>query len=586
MMRHGTKNAYSDTPFRHLREVSVLFLILHLLSVTSSSAQQQRCWIAFRDKGESQSQVLTDARSLGISERALWRRGKVLPQGTLVDELDLPVSPAYLAQLRAAGVTIRATSRWLNAVSAELHSEQRVSLMKLPFVAAIDPVNISFRRTESLTLPAPQPLLKVVGVSEIDYGSSLTQLQNIRVTDVHARGVTGSGVIIGMLDNGYNQRTVHPALKNINVIAEYDFVQRDSNTSRSAGEFSTQGNHGAGTLSVVGGYENGRLIGAAFGASFILGKTEIDSVEIKIEEDLFVEGLEWMERLGADIVSASLGYNDWYSYNDFDGRTATTSKAGRIAARKGVLLVAAMGNEGNYRDSRTRTTGSLIAPADADSIVSVGAVNSSRRLAGFSSTGPTADGRVKPEVVAQGVSVYSMYGEAGYRLGDGTSFATPLTAGVAALILSANPTLTPMQVRDRLMQTARPLYDSSAGMVTRPNNFYGWGMVDAMASAALTDVPLHLAGAFVLRQNFPNPFNGSTTIVVEAGAEASIDLSIYNLLGQRIRRIYAGKALVGMNTFRWTDALDDSGIQVATGVYICRLVAGGSVSSRTMLYIK
>lgn len=587
MMRRAIKNWCCGTPFRHPWDFSVLlFILLNMLPVTSASAQQQRSWITFRDRGESAGQAPAEARSLGISERALWRRGKVLPPEKLVDELDLPVAPVYLARLRAEGITIRATSRWFNAVSAELNSVQRATVLNLPFVAAVEPVRISFRRRESVTLPAPQPLLKIAEQGTIDYGPSLTQLQNIRVPDVHTRGVTGSGVIIGMLDDGYNQRTVHPVLKNIKVIAEYDFVQRDSNTSRSAGEFSTQGNHGAATLSVVGGYDNGNLIGAAFGASFILAKTEIDSVEIRLEEDLFVEGLEWMERLGADIVSASLGYNDWYTYNDFDGRTATTSKAGRIAARKGVLLVTAMGNEGNYLDSRTRTTGTLIAPADADSIVSVGAVNSSRRLAGFSSTGPTADGRIKPEVVAQGVSVYSMYGEAGYRLSDGTSFATPLTAGVAALVLSANPTLTPMQVRDRLMQTARALTDSSAGMVARPNNFYGWGMVNAVAAAGLPDVPLPLAGRFVLRQNFPNPFNGSTTIVVEAGAEASIDLSIMNLLGQRIRRIYAGKAVVGTNTFRWIDAQDDSGAPVATGVYVCRLIAGGSVSSRTMLYIK
>ncbi len=565
---------------------TLLITILTLLTNTSLYAQQQRSWITFRDRGEQVEPSLADPRSLGISERALWRRSKVLPARMLVDELDLPVNPTYINQLISAGVVIRSTSRWFNAVSAELSSEQRVGLAKFPFIASLEPVRVSFRQQpEPVSLPAPQPLMKLEGSTAIDYGSSLTQLSNIGVVDIHARGITGSGVIIGMLDNGFNQHTIHPALKNIKVIAEYDFVQRDSNTSRALGEYSIQGNHGAGTLSVIGGFENGKLVGAAFGASFILGKTEVDSVEKQFEEDLYVEGLEWMERLGADVVSASLGYTDWYTYSSFDGKTATTTKAARIATRKGVLLVAAMGNEGNYRDAKSGSTGTMIAPADADSIVSVGAVNSSRKLAGFSSTGPTADGRVKPEVVAQGVSVYVMYGESGYRFGDGTSFATPLTAGVAALILSAHPTLTPMQVRDRLMLTARALYDSSQGMASHPNNFYGWGMIDAIKAVGISS-HIPLAGQFVLRQNYPNPFNGSTTILVDASTEATIELSIHNLLGQRVRKLHAGKAQAGTNFFQWTNALDDTGIPVAAGVYYCRLVAPGSISSQKILHIK
>jgi subtilisin family serine protease len=183
-----------------------------------------------------------------------------------------------------------------------------------------------------------------------------------------------------------------------------------------------------------------------------------------------------------------------------------------------------------------------------------------------------------------------MYGETGYNFGNGTSFATPLTAGVAALVLSAHPTLTPMQVRDKLMQTARALYDSSAGMISHPNNFYGWGMVDAAKAVEIpgSGVPNEnlLPGQIALRRNYPNPFNGSTTILVDASAEASIELSIYNLLGQRVRRLYMGKTRIGTNYFQWTNALDDAGNPVATGVYLCRLNAPGSSSSQKILYIK
>lgn len=516
----------------------------------------------------------------------------MLPPGRLIDELDLPVFQPYLDQLRSAGIVVRSTSRWLNAVSAELTDAQKTSLTSLSCVASVEPVAQFFKRyPETAAVPVGPSLGKGTSVGALNYGPSITQLATIKVPDVHAQGINGAGVIVGMLDDGFNQHTVHPALKNIKVVAEYDFVQSDSNTSIAPGEYSGQGNHGAETLSLLGGFDDGKLIGVAYGASFILAKTEVDSIEKPIEEDYWVEGLEWEERLGAEVVSSSLGYSDWYTYSNFDGQTATTTKAARIAARKGVLVVTAMGNEGNYRDARTHLTGTMIAPADADSIVSVGAVDSGLRLASFSSTGPTADGRIKPEVVAMGVSDYVVSGTSGYQIGSGTSFSTPLTAGVAALVFSAHPNLTPMQVRDRLMSNARALYDSSNDIVSLPNNFYGWGMVDAAKAVGINSTDTNTGGGtvpaqFVLHENYPNPFNGSTTILVDAPNQQNIELAIYDLLGRKIRTLFRGTAKAGTNHFLWQDALDDAGAHVATGMYICRLTAPGFVGTRKILYLK
>jgi subtilisin family serine protease len=211
------------------------------------------------------------------------------------------------------------------------------------------------------------------------------------------------------------------------------------------------------------------------------------------------------------------------------------------------------------------------------------------RIASFSSTGPTFDGRTKPEVVAQGVSVYVASDSARYGSSNGTSFSTPLTAGVAALVLSANPTWTPMQVRDRLMQTARALYDTVAGMKTRPNNFFGWGMVDALkavqgtASAGNNGKGI-IPTEFVLHNNYPNPFNGSTAIVVDAPTEQEMELAVYNLLGQKVRTIFEGKSTPGVSTFYWRDGVDDANNHVATGIYICRLNVAGAVLS--IVYLK
>lgn len=302
----------------------------------------------------------------------------------------------------------------------------------------------------------------------------------MKVVDVHNLAIYGSSVLVGMIDDGFNNHRTHEALKNIHILAEYDFINRDSVTSAQPGENDGGGAHGQYTLSALAGYSPGNLIGPAFGATLMLGKTEVGAFEQPVEEDYYVEALEWMERTGADVVSTSLGYCDWYDYIDMDGQTAVTSRAGRVAASKGVLLVTAMGNTSGACYTNTNGEWALIAPADADSIVSVGATFSDMLHASFSLAGPTADGRVKPEVVAQGVSVVSASGpNSGYDAVGGTSLSTPLVAGVAALIFSAHPDLTPMQVREALMNTAVRVNDPPL-TATWPNNYYGWGFVNAL----------------------------------------------------------------------------------------------------------
>jgi serine protease AprX len=577
----------SRNPVRKIAVRLRLFLPL-ILAVglnTTSIAQTQRCWITLRDRGPSLTVGTTDPKALGISDRALWRRSKVLPPDRLIDELDLPLAESYLDQLRSEGIVIRSSSRWLNAVSAELTDAQRASVANLPCVSSVTPVQVFFKQQE-VGSPLPGPMLKKESMAGIDYGESYAQLNALKVPDVHARGITGSGVLIGVLDDGFNAHRTHPALKNLRIVAEYDFVQRDSNTSRAPGEYSTQGNHGASTLSEIGGFFNGRLIGVAYGASFILAKTEIDSVEIQLEEDLYVEALEWMERLGVDITSSSLGYCDWYTWPNMDGKTPITSRAARIAARKGVLVVTAMGNTSGATVRRTDGQLALNAPADADSILAVGATSGDGPLASFSLTGPTYDGRTKPEVVTPGVNDFAVSGDSDYTpYFTGTSAATPLAAGVAALVLSANPNLTPIQLRARLLSTTQQYNDGTSRTRSYPNNYYGWGLLDASAAVGTLGgggVPAQ----FVLHNNYPNPFNGSTTIIVEAPGERTIELAIFDLLGRRVRTLYKGKSQAGVNFFEWSDALDDNGAHVATGVYICRLITPGSASSRKILYIK
>jgi hypothetical protein len=388
-----------------------------------------------------------------------------------IGEWDLPVPSQYLDAVAATGARMRAVSKWLNAVSVLCTDAQRRAIAVLPFVLRMEPVRSWARHEEAAAAKLPAySSAAAAHLHGLEYGSALTQLDVINVPKVHDIWIDGTGIICGMVDDGYRWRP-HEAMKNIRVLEEYDFINKDTLTENEGDDPYAQDSHGTLTFSTLAGFKEGVLIGPAFNASFYLAKTEVHNSEMPVEEDYWAQGLEWLEAKGAAVVSSSLGYNTFddstgYSYanGDFNGRTAVTSRAAARAARLGVVVCTAMGNEGN-------STGTLIAPSDADSIISVGAITFENSIASFSSNGPTNDGRTKPDVVAPGVSVFCATKEGAYTTASGTSLSTPLTSGVAALVRSARPELTPVQVRDALRSTA----DRAA----TPDNKYGWGKLDA-----------------------------------------------------------------------------------------------------------
>jgi subtilisin family serine protease len=480
------------------------------------SASAAPAWVFFRDRGAlgrdgpARELALADA-ARRITPRALARRAKAAratkQPAALLDDRDLAPDPAYVAAVEARAGAIRTRSSWLNAVSVEAPPESLARIMALPFVAEV-------RSVAGEAADAVPSAIASAPLADADFnaGPSFLQIDMIHVPEVHAMGDHGEGVVICVLDSGFELD--HESLRQLIVRGQRDFVNGDGDPSYDPRtDIPTQSSHGTAVLSTIAGYAPGKLIGPAYRAEYLLGKTERIGSELPVEEDYWCAGVEWAEAEGADVVTSSLSYHRWYQWHDLDGRTAIATRAANLALERGILLVNAIGNEGPHE-------GSIGAPADAPGAITVGAVNGIGGLAGFSSVGPTYDLRVKPDVVAPGVGVFIALARTydGYARLNGTSFSTPLVAGCAALVLSRHPDWGPEAVRDAIAMSA-----SRAG---RPDPRYGWGIVNArdavlypLLEGTVTDSITHepLAGATVQWEPLAGRMPGS----VETGSSDS-----------------------------------------------------------------
>ncbi len=420
-------------------------------------------WVFFSGRGGRAEQEWVQA-----ADKARWRR-EVRGDARRLGQPDLRVSQSFVRSVRESGAKLRTQSRWFNAVSVEGNKAQLDRLRALPFVREMRPVAVSRRR------PAPRTVGDAHPQPRLEYGPSFNQLEMLGVPQAHAAGLSGSGIRVLMLDTGYF--TDHVAFGTGRVLAEWDFINQDGETQNEAGDPASQHRHGTATASALGGHWPGQLFGPAFNCQFLLAKTEDTSSETPVEEDYYVAALEWGEAQGADVASGSLGYTDWYNWEDLDGHTALVTQAVDMAVALGMSVVVSAGN------SRGDAWGHIGTPADAFGVISVGAVDEAGQLAWFSSPGPTYDGRTKPEVSAQGLNVAAAGWDnaTNLRFFAGTSLSCPLVAGCAALLLEAHPLWTPAQVRAALMSTA--------DRASMPDNDYGWGVVDLPAALAAFPEP-------------------------------------------------------------------------------------------------
>ena len=465
-----------------MRSYSLLF---SFIITTFCISAQSKHFIYFKDKGIQPSDVLSknsesffSAKSL-LTERAVERRRRAMGENYITYE-DIPVNEEYVAELENYNVKIVHRLKWFNAVSALLSGEKLRLIKHLNFVKKVERVaiikNFYPEDYEILSAGKTRRLAKLGG---IDYGPSYAQLQVSEIPAVHRMGFSGKGVLIGLLDTGFKWKN-NPAVENVKVLGEHDFVFGDNITENETGDDTYQHNHGSYVLSIAGAKLEGQLVGPAFNSSFYLAKTEDIRSEKRIEEDNYAAGLEWLESRGVDITSSSLGYSEFddsldsYTYSDMDGKTTIVAKAAEFAFQRGVVTVTSAGNEGN------KNLNYIVSPADGVNILSAVAVSSSGRIASFSSRGPTFDGRIKPDLMAMGTSTAFAFPTGQVGFGGGTSFSAPILCGITALLLEAYPHLTNNQVRSIMLE--------SGDRTANPDTAYGYGIASALKAVTFPNV--------------------------------------------------------------------------------------------------
>ncbi len=476
--------------------------------------------VYFRDKG---NYTVSDFNlNELVSERAIKRRAKAGILAT--DYRDLPVFRGYIDSIKASGFTLHCSSKWMNTALFKTSSDVDLSKIKsFPFVSEVKVVkNLGGKGSK---ISKADPLAMATDLPAYDQ-----QITMVNGYALHNSGYNGTGVLIAVLDAGFIYSDKISSLQGVRtrkgIKSTYDFVNGNEYVYNYHW-------HGTAVLSILGGKEEGKLEGSAPSADYVLLRTEDDNSEFPCEEDYWGAGAEYADSVGADIISSSLGYYRFddpsmsYKITDLNGNTSFITRIADIAASKGILVVNSAGNE------RGNDWGKIIFPADGDSVLAIGAVDANRTIAAFSSAGPSADGRIKPNISAMGVNDVLQTSPSSMGRSSGTSFSCPVISGMSACLLEAVPKAVNYDIIKALQ--------SSADRYNSPDSLYGYGIPDmGKALSLLQDIYFRIPENEVVAA--PNPFTGSFELIFR-NTSSNITVEIFTATGKIVfQKLYSGHA--------------------------------------------
>ena len=505
-----------------MRRLFVLMTLLIIIVTAYPQIAPDRYWVQFTDKNDTPYSI--DRPEEFLSERSIQRRVKY---GIALDEKDIPINPSYIEAVEKTGATILNPSKWLNGVTIETSNMSVLNeIEKLPFVKKTrtlqdEPLK-QMLKNESFMYEMNPVTIVGANVSRNYYGSAHTQIELLNGISLHNMGYQGEGIWIGICDSGYTGVDVHDVFQNMRdenrLLGTKDFVYKN-------GVVYSDDHHGTACLGLMAGYMPGTYVGTAPKASYFLCRTENINSENIIEEYNWVSAAEYMDSLGIDMISTSLGYIGFddpdvsHVYEDFDGETCIITIGAEIASSRGILCVAAAGNEG---DNDFPYVGG---PGDGKNVLTVGGVKADGTRAGFSSIGPTYDGRIKPDVMSFAYAVTVASPNGGFYEGNGTSFATPSLAGMLACYWQARKDAPESKIREIIKQ--------SSNNYSSPNNEYGYGIPDFEKALDM----LYLENCDILGEKnlfsvYPNPSNGVVEFALNY--DIKVTVQVYDMLGKMI----------------------------------------------------
>ena len=474
-------------------------------------------WVELTNKDNTPYSVFRPQEFL--SARALERRQNM---GIPIDEYDLPITPAYIEQIVALGAPIQNQSKWLNSLAVHTTDEEVLKKIEaLPFVKAVRPLG-KFRIVGDPKLKKSKPAVDPKKHQIDYYGDAANQIKMLGGDVLHQYGYSGQGIQVAIFDGGFLAVPVMPVFDSLyaedRLLGTHDFVEGDDMVYES----STHGTNVLGTMASKAPY---LMVGTAPDASYYLFKTEDVRGEFRAEEFNWVAALEYADSLGVDVVNSSLGYTGFndttmsYNYHQLDGQTALSSRGANIGASKGILIVNSAGNEG---DGPWHYIGT---PADAPGVLTVGAVRPNGERASFSSWGPTPDGRIKPDIAAQGrFTVVPSINKYDVTRTNGTSFSSPVMAGMVASLKAAFPEESSEAIKQAIRQSSHQFAvpDSSLGYGI-PNFFFAYTLLLDASIIVTRDNQLYYT---------PTPVDQQLHIFVERQSSAPVQVTIYNKLLQ------------------------------------------------------